>query len=96
MTKRTKGGIGSSFDDFLEEEGLLEEVEIGATKKLLVYQLEQAREAKSMTLTALAAAAGTSRSQVNRVLNPANNQVSIAAVRRVAGALGKSVRLELV
>jgi len=96
MAKKTNIHRGSSFDTFLEEEGILEEVDEMATKKLLAYQLEQAREAKNMTLTALAAAAGTSRSQVSRVLNPANNQVSIAAVRRVAGALGKSVRFELV
>lgn len=96
MAKGERGGVGSSFDEFLNDEGLRDEVELGAAKKLLAYQLEEARKAIPMSKTALAAAAGTSRSQVSRVLDPANSHVTIAAVRRVAGALGKTVRLEVV
>jgi antitoxin HicB len=86
---------GSNFDDFLAEEGLLEEVTLLATKKVLSLQIADAMKMQGLTKTALAAQMGTTRAQLDRLLDPDNDSVTLATLKRAAKALGKTLRLEL-
>ena len=87
--------VGSSFDDFLEEEGLLEEAEAVAVKRVLAWQLSQAMEARNMTKTELAERMATSRASVNRLLDPGNASVSLQTMTKAAHALGKSLEIQI-
>ena len=82
---------GSSFDNFLEDEGIREEVEAVATKRVLAWQLEQAMKKQQKTKQAMAKQLRTSRSQLDRLLDPQNVSVTIATITRAATALGKRV-----
>ena len=95
MNKR-KARVGSSFDDFLKEEGLLEEVTAGAVKKVLALQLRQAMKEQRITKVAMARRMRTSRSQLDRLLDPANTRVQLDTLYKAASAVGRMVRLELV
>ena len=88
--------IGSSFDDFLVEEGIAEEVEAGAIKKIIAYQLQEAIEREQLTKTALAARLDTSRAAVDRLLDPDNESITLLTLKKAANILGKKLRLELV
>jgi predicted XRE-type DNA-binding protein len=88
--------IGSSFDDFLAEEGISDEVEAGAIKKIITHQLLQAIEKEQLTKTALAAQLCTSRAAVNRLLDPENESITLLTLKKAANVLGKKLRLELV
>jgi len=88
--------IGSSFDEFLLEEGISEEVEAGAIKKIIAYQLQEAITKEQLTKTALAAQLYTSRAAVNRLLDPENESITLLTLKRAANVLGKKLRLELV
>jgi len=88
--------IGSSFDDFLVEEGIAEEVEAGAIKKMIAYQLQEAIEKEQLTKTTLAARLETSRAAVNRLLDPENESITLLTLKKAANVLGKRLRLELV
>ncbi|MFZ3217742.1 MAG: helix-turn-helix transcriptional regulator [Candidatus Acidiferrales bacterium] len=91
--KRRKGPghSGSTFDSFLGEEGILEEVEAVAVKRVLAWQLKQAMQEQRKSKRALAGELGTSRSQLDRLLDPQNVSVSLDAITRAARALGKRV-----
>jgi len=82
---------GSTFDSFLEEEGIREEVEAVAIKRVLAWQLEQAMKDQQKTKQAMAKELHTSRSQLDRLLDPKNISVTIATITRAARALGKRV-----
>ena len=82
---------GSSFDIFLEEEGIREEVEAVAIKRVLAWQLERAMEEQQKTKQAMARQLHTSRSQLDRLLDPRNVAVSLDTITRAARALGKRV-----
>jgi hypothetical protein len=86
---------GSSFDSFLEEEGLREEVEATATKRVLAWEFCQAMRRQSKSKMALAREMGTSRTQVDRLLDPATTGVSLDTIARAAGALGKRISVRL-
>ena len=88
--------IGSSFDSFLEEEGILDEVESEAVKKLIVLQLRQSLEEQHMTKSELAVRLETSRAAVDRLLDPENNSVTLQTLKKAAHVVGKRLRLELV
>lgn len=88
--------IGSSFDDFLVEEGIAEEVEAGAIKKIIAYQLQEAIEKEQFTKTTLATQLETSRSAINRLLDPENESITLLTLKKAASVLGKKLRLELV
>lgn len=88
--------IGSSFDDFLAEEGLLADVEAVALKRVIAFQLEQEMKRTGLTKTELASRMETSRSAVDRLLDPENHAVTLRTLERAAGVLGKRLRLELV
>jgi antitoxin HicB len=82
---------GSTFDSFLAEEGILEEVEAVATKRVLVWQLEQAMREQQKTKQTMARELRTSRSQLDRLLDPQNVSVTLDSITRAADALGKRV-----
>ena len=87
--------FGSSFDDFLAEEGIYEEVTAAAVKQVLAWQLEQARLAQGLSKSALAKRLHTSRSQIERLLDPTNTQVQLDTLQRAATALGRKLIVEL-
>jgi antitoxin HicB len=80
---------GSTFDSFLEAEGIREEVEAVAIKRVLAWQLEQAMREQQKTKRAMAKQLHTSRSQLDRLLDPRNVSVTLDTVARAAKALGK-------
>lgn len=88
--------IGSSFEDFLEAEGIAEEVTGNAVKKLLAYQLLEKLQKEKMTKSELAARLSTSRSAVDRILDPNNESITLATLQKVAEVLGKKLKIELV
>src|SRR5580704_211295 len=82
---------GSTFDIFLEKEGIREEVEAVAIKRVLAWQLERAMQKQQKTKQALAKQLRTSRSQLDRLLDPRNVSVTLDTITRAARALGKRV-----
>ena len=85
--------IGSDFDDFLEEEGLLAEVEATAFKRVLVYQVEALMKSQQLTKTEMARRMQTSRASLNRLLDPSNPSITLQTLERAAAALGKRLRI---
>ena len=96
MSGEKKGHIGSSFEDFLKEEGVYEETTAVAVKRVLAWQLEQAMTKKRMSKNQMAKAMRTSRSQVDRILDPDNTRVQLDTVMKAARVLGREVRIELI
>src|SRR5881227_246769 len=94
-SKKVFDHSGSSFDSFLEEEGIREEVEAVAIKRVLAWQLEQAMRKQQITKQAMARELHTSRSQLDRLLDPRNVSVSLDTITRAARALGKRVILRM-
>lgn len=90
------GPIGSSFDDFLAENGILEETTNRAVKAVFAWQLDQALQSSGMSKSEFARMLGTSRSQVDRLLDPENDAVTIETLSKAAAVLGGQVRLEYV
>jgi len=86
--------IGSSFDSFLQEENLMAEAEATALKRVLAYQIKQEMELRRISKTALAKMMRTSRSSVDRLLDPKNSSVTLLTLENVAVALGKKLRLQ--
>jgi len=95
MAKKQKGRIGSSFNDYLAEEGIREEVEDMALKEIIADQLAQAMKNAGITKTAMAQRMGTSRRQLDRLLDPRNPSVTLLTLRRAASAVGRRLRVEL-
>jgi len=86
---------GSSFEDFLEEQGIREEVESAAIKRVLAWQFEQEMVRQHKTKRAMAAELRTSRSQLDRLLDPRNTSVSLDTLSRAARVLGKRLVLRI-
>lgn len=86
---------GSDFDDFLRDEGILEEVTARAHKRLLALQLIEAMEQSRMTKVQLAEKLQTSRSQIDRLLDPDYTSVTLDSLERLAVAVGRQLRVEL-
>jgi predicted XRE-type DNA-binding protein len=87
---------GSAFDSFLEEEGILEKTEAVALKRVVAWKLEQAMKEKKVSKYTLAKELHTSRSQVDRLLDPSHIGVTIGTISRAARMLGKRIRVEIV
>ena len=96
MTKKANPHIGSLFDDFLKEEGIYDEVQTVAIKRVLAWQLEQAMKEQKLTKAAMAKRMDTSRAQLDRLLDPENDSVTLATLTRAAAIVGRKIRLELV
>jgi antitoxin HicB len=92
----TNPHVASSFDEFLAEEGLLEEVEAVAIKRILARQVSEAMAAQSLTKKAMAERMGTSRSALDRLLDPDNTSVTLRTRQKAASTVGRRLRLELV
>jgi antitoxin HicB len=96
MVKKLKGSISKeSFDDFLEEQGLLAEAEDVAIKRVLAWQIAEGMKAKGITKTAMAIAMKTDRRQLDRLLDPENKSVTLSTLRRAATALGRKLYVEI-
>ncbi len=93
--KPSSGQSGSSFDSFLQEEGIRDDVEAVAIKRVLAWQLEQAMNKQHITKQAMARELHTSRSQLDRLLDPRNVSVSLDTMARAAKALGKSLAIRI-
>jgi antitoxin HicB len=87
---------GSTLDSFLEQEGMLGEFQARAIKEVIAWQLAEAMKARKLTKTALAVLMKTSRTQINRVLDPNDGNVTIETLQRAAALVGRRVQLELV
>ncbi len=88
--------IGSTLEDFLREENCLEEARAIAIKRVLAWQIEQAMQAQQLTKTEMARRMQTSRSQLDRLLDPNNDKVLLQTVQRAAAAIGKQLNVELI
>ena len=95
MTQK-RGRIGSSFEDYLAEQGTLEETTASAVKRVLAWQLEQAMERKQISKSAMARAMCTSRSQLDRILDPDNDHIRLDTLTAAANVLGLNLRIELI
>jgi antitoxin HicB len=93
---KKKGKIGSTFDDFLKEEGIYEEVTARAIKRVIARQLDALMQDQGLTKSALAKRMKTSRTQLDRLLDPDNESVTLGTLTRAAQAVGRQLRMELV
>lgn len=96
MRTKSNSRIGSRFDDFLNQEGIFDEVQSVAIKRVLAWQLGQAMKEHKLTKAAMAKRMDTSRAQLDRLLDPDDDSVTLATLTRAAAVVGRKVRLELV
>jgi antitoxin HicB len=87
--------FGSTLDDFLQEEGILAEAEAVAVKRTIAYQIEELMTEQHITKKEMAKRMGTSRSALERLLDPDNPSVTLLTLERAANALGKRITVEL-
>ena len=92
LTKNMK----SDFNEFLKEDGIYEEVNDIAIKKIIAFQLEQEMEAQKITKTKMAELMNTSRAVVNRLLNPDNSSLTLHTLESATNALGKRLNIAIV
>lgn len=92
---RTTKGF-PTLDDFLDAEGTREAFQAVAIKEVLALQIEQAMKAQNLSRKGLAERMGTSRSQISRLLDPKDGNVTLLTLQRAAEMIGRKVRLELV
>ena len=95
MKKRNKH-IGSSLDDFLKEEGILEEARAAAVKEAVAWQVQQAMKKEKISKLEMARRMKTSRAALDRLLDPSNASVTLQTLSRAAKAVGRDLRVELV
>lgn len=90
-----KGRIGSRLDSFLKKTGDYEAVSATAIKRVLTWQITDAMQRKGLTKSEMAKRMSTSRSQLDRLLDPDNDDVTLTTLARAAAALGREIKLEL-
>ena len=88
-------GVGSNFDDFLEEEGLLAECEAGAIKRLVAWQIEKEMKRRKISRATLASRMKTDRSTLDRLLSEKESTVTLQLLEQAALALGRKLKIEL-
>lgn len=91
----SKKYMGSSIDDFLKEEGIFEESQAQAVKEVVAWQLAEAMKDQKISKNKMAALLKTSRTQVDRLLNP-KNDITLGSLQRAAAMVGRRVSIELV
>lgn len=97
MTQGIESGkAGQLFEDFLREQGAYEETTERAIKRVIAFQLAEAMKEKGISKVAMAQRLKTSRSQLDRLLDPNNGNVTLATLVRAAEIVGRTIRLELV
>ena len=94
MAKRNPH-VGSNFDDFLKGEGVFEEVQAKALKRALAEQIEESMQAANISKVKMAEMMATSRSQLDRVLDPDNISVQLDTLMKAARAVGKTVEIKI-
>ena len=94
-TRKANPRIGSDFEDFLREEGRLEEATARAVKRVLAWEFEQAMKKANVSQAEMARRMNTSRAVIRRLLDANDPSITLATISRAATALGKSVRLRL-
>ena len=93
--EQAKGRIGSSFDAFLDEQGIRESVEEQAIKEIIADQIAAAMKERGLTKMAMAKRMQTTRQQLDRLLDPTNPGVTLATLQRAARAVGRSLTVSL-
>ncbi len=93
--KNHKKHMGSSIDNFLKEEGIFEEAQAQAVKEVVAWQLDEAMKKRKISKNKMAALLKTSRTQVNRLLDP-KNDITLSSLQRAAAIVGRRVSIELV
>ena len=91
-----KKNVGSTFDNWLREEGLYEKVSATAIKRVVARQVAAAMEEKGLTKVEMARQMRTSRAALDRLLDPENDGVTLSTLQKAATVVGRQVRLELV
>ncbi len=94
MVKRKH--IGQGFEDFLQEQGIYEEVQLNALKKTLAHQIKTMMNEQGIRKTEMATRMKTSRSSLERLLNEESYNVTIATISKAASVLGKRIEMSLV
>ena len=93
--ERDKGRVGARFSDFLDEQGIRDEVEGQAVKELIAEQIAAAMREKGLTKVAMADLMHTTRAQLDRLLDPGNPSVTLATLQRAAKAVGRNLTIAL-
>ncbi len=96
VKKKSNVHRGSSLEDFLKTEGIYDEVRAEASKRALALALGDLMEKQKIKKTTMASRMGTSRTAVNRLLDPRNSSVTLATLCKAAQALGQKLKIELV
>ncbi|MDP3526310.1 MAG: Fis family transcriptional regulator [Hoeflea sp.] len=96
MTNGDNPHIGSSFESFLDEQGIREEVTAAAIKEVIAFQIAEEMQRKGITKARMAEMMNTSRAQLDRLLDPANGGTTLETLMRAAKVVGRQLRLELV
>ncbi len=91
----TNRHMGSKFDSFLEEEGLLEEAEAVTIKRVIAFELEKIMKEKKLSKSKMASIIQTSRSQFDRLLDPSNTSVTLNTIVKASRAIGKRINISL-
>ena len=91
----SKQHMGSSIDAFLQEEGIFEEAQAQAIKEVVAWQLAEAMKEKKISKNKMAKLLKTSRTQVDRLLNP-KSDITLGSLQRAAAMVGRCVNIELV
>lgn len=91
----SKKNMGSSIDAFLKEEGIFEEAQAEAVKEVVAWQLAEEMRKKKISKARMAAMLKTSRSQVDRLLDP-KNDITLSSLQRAAAIVGRRISIELV
>jgi antitoxin HicB len=87
--------VGSDFDTFLEEEGMLSDATAVAVKRVIAFQLQEAMDAQKMTKTTLAKKMHTSRASLNRLLDDTDTSLTLTTLTNAANVLGRKLKIEL-
>ena len=96
MKDKYKKNIGDTFDSFLMDEGLYEDVTDVAVKRVLAYQIQEMMKKNHLTKMAMAKKMTTSRAALDRLLDPGNDSVTLKTLKKAAQILGKKLKLELI
>lgn len=94
--RKTNPHIGSSLDDFLKAEGVLEQTRAAALKEVIAYQVQKAMRRAKISKPEMARRMNTSRAALDRLLDPGNSSVTLQTLCRAAQAVGRDLRIELV
>jgi antitoxin HicB len=96
MTQKKHPHHGSSLDDFLKEEGVLDEFQAVAVKEVISWQIQEAMKVQKLSKNKMAELMNTSRAQLDRLLDPRHGNVTLETLQRAAHILGRELRVELV